>query len=220
LAALAQERWQRIGPTYGAGERFVERRVFAPWRARIWSLVRGSNVLEAAVGAGSNMPYYPSGVHVTAFDISPQRIDLARQRAQILGLDVDLHVMDARHLEFPAGAFDTAVATWVYCSVPDPVLALRELARVCRPGGQILLLEHVRIDAPVVGRLMDWFDPLAVRMGAGHINLRTVENVRLAGLEIERIESLAPGGLVKLIVARAPQGDTWPPCCIKLAETT
>jgi ubiquinone/menaquinone biosynthesis C-methylase UbiE len=150
------------------------------------------------------MPYYPPGVHVTAFDIDVARVERARQRAQMLGLDVDLRVMDAEQLEFRAGTFDTIVATWVFCSVPNPVPALRELARVCKPTGQILLLEHVRIDAPVVGRLMDWVDPLAVRMGAGHINRHTVENVRQAGLQTERIESLMRSGLVRLIVARVP----------------
>jgi phosphatidylethanolamine/phosphatidyl-N-methylethanolamine N-methyltransferase len=202
LEALTQDRWQRIAPTYGAVERFIERRVFAPWRARVWSLVRGNDVLEVAVGTGSNMPYYPTGVRITAFDISAARVDRARQRAAILGLEVDLRVMDAEHLEFPARAFDTVLATWVFCSVPNPVPALRELGRVCRPDGQILLLEHVRIDAPVMGRLMDWFDPLAVRMGAGHINRHTVEIVRQSGLEIERVEDVNHSGLVKLIVAR------------------
>jgi len=191
-------------------EGWVERRIFAPWRARIWSLVRGSNVLEAGVGTGANMLYYPRGVHVTAFDINPARVERARQRAQILGLDVDLQVMDAEHLDFPTGTFDTVVATWVFCSVPNPVPALRELARVVKPGGQILLLEHVRIDRPIIGRLMDWFDPLAVRMGAGHINRHTVENVRQGGLEIEPVENLTSNGLVKLIVARPPSAARVP----------
>lgn len=204
MEALAQERLQRIAPTYGAVERFIERRVFGPWRARIWSLVTGQRVLEVAVGTGSNMPYYPPGVHVTAFDISGARVERARQRAQLLGLDVDLRVMDAEHLELPSAAFDTVVATWVLCSVPNPLSALRELSRVCKPEGQVLLLEHVRIDGPIIGRLMDWFDPLAVRMGAGHINRRTVETVRQSGLAIERIETLAHRGLVKLILARVP----------------
>jgi len=198
------ERWQRIAPTYGTVERFIERRVFGPWRARIWSLVRGSSVLEVAVGMGSNMPYYPRGAHVTAFDINAARVERARQRAQILGLDVDLRVMDAEHLAFPAATFDTVLATWVFCSVPNPVPALRELGRVCKPDGQILLLEHVRIDTPVIGRLMDWLDPWAVRRGAGHINRHTVENVHQAGLEVERVHNLAVGGLVKLIEARVP----------------
>jgi phosphatidylethanolamine/phosphatidyl-N-methylethanolamine N-methyltransferase len=202
--ALTLERWQRIAPTYGAVERFIERRVFGPWRARVWSLVRGSNVLEVGAGTGPNMPYYPSGVQVTATDVSAPRIERARQRAQHLGLQVELRVMDAQQLDFPAATFDAAVATLVFCSVPDPVQGLRELRRVVKPGGQVLLLEHVRIDRPVVGRLMDWLNPLTVRLSGENFNRRTVENVRRAGLEIERAHDLAPAGLVKLIVARPP----------------
>jgi ubiquinone/menaquinone biosynthesis C-methylase UbiE len=185
-------------------ERLVERRVFGPWRARIWSLLRGQHVLEVGAGTGPNLPYYPPGVHVTAVDVSALRIERARQRAQRLGLQADLRVMDAQQLDFPAATFDAAVATLVFCSVPDPVAGLRELARVVKPGGQVLLLDHVRIDRPVVGRLMDWLNPLVARLTGENFNRRTVDNVRRAGLEIERVEDLVRSGLVKLIVARVP----------------
>jgi hypothetical protein len=77
---------------------------------------------------------------------------------------------------------------------------LRELGRVVKPEGCIVLLEHVRIDR--LGRLMDMLNPIVVRILGANINRRTVDNVRRAGLTIEREEDLAPTGLVKLIVAR------------------
>jgi ubiquinone/menaquinone biosynthesis C-methylase UbiE len=125
--------------------------------------------------------------------------------------------MDAQRLAFPDAAFDAALATFVFCSVPDPVLGLQELGRVVRPGGQILLLEHVRVNKPMIGKLMDLFDPFVVRLMGPHINRRTAENVKKAGLEIKRVEELAPGGLVKLMVARAKQGQTWEEKCKKEA---
>ncbi len=67
------------------------------------------------------------------------------------------------------------MATFVFCSVPDPVQGLRELGRVVRPGGQILLLEHVRVNRPVVEALMDWLNPLVVRLMGANINRHTVE---------------------------------------------
>jgi len=129
-------------------------------------------------------------------------LERARRRAQELDTEIDLCLMDAQRLAFPDGAFDAIVATFVFCSVPDPVLGLRELGRVVRPGGRVILLEHVRVNKPVIGRLMDLLDPLVVRLMGPHINRRTVENVKKAGLEIERVEELIPGGLFKLIVAR------------------
>jgi len=91
--------------------------------------------------------------------------------------------MDAQHLDYPGASFDAVVATFVFCSVPDPVAGLREARRVLRPGGQLLLLEHVRSENPVAGKLMDWLNPLVVRLAGANINRRTVENVRLAGFE-------------------------------------
>jgi len=90
---------------------------------------------------------------------------------------------------------------------PDAIQGLRELGRVVKPQGVILLLEHVRIDKPeIVGWAMDLFDPLMVRLMGSHINRRTEEKVRRAGLDIEGIESLTSIGLVKFIVARPPNG--------------
>lgn len=108
---------------------------------------------------------------------------------------------DVQALDFPAASFDTAIATFVFCSVPDPVLGLRELARVVRPGGQVLLLEHMRSAGPLAGALMDVLNPLVVRLMGANINRRTVENVRTAGLCIEHVEDLGWGGIFKLSAA-------------------
>ncbi len=194
-------RYNRIAPLYDFLETLAERR-YRNWRQRVWSLVEGPKVLEVGVGTGKNMPYYPPGVQVTGVDLSEKMLLRARRRAERMGLSVALLQMDAQVLDFPDDTFDSAVATFVFCSVPDPVQGLREMARVVRPGGRIVLLEHVRAEHPLLGRLMDLLDPLVARLMGPHINRETVENVRRAGLTLERVEDVGMGGIFKLIVAK------------------
>lgn len=195
-------RYNRIAPVYDLLEGFIERAAFGAWRRRLWEQVPRARILEVGVGTGKNMPYYPPRAGVTAVDLSERMLDRARRRAAELRLDVDLCQMDIEHLGFPDETFDIAVATFVFCSVPLPVAGLRELARVVRRDGEIWLLEHVRIDRPVVGAIMDALNPLVVRMMGANINRRTVENVRLAGLTLLEAADLR-GRLVKLIHARS-----------------
>jgi ubiquinone/menaquinone biosynthesis C-methylase UbiE len=198
-------RYNRIAPIYDLQEAALERFAFSRWREQIWSQIEGSRVLEVGVGTGKNLPYYPDNAQIVAIDLSDKMMAQATGRAQGLGVKANLSLVDAQRLAFAANLFDTAVATFVFCSVPDAVAGLREVGRVVKPGGKIILLEHVRVNAPVVGWLMDLVDPVVVRLMGPHINRVTTENVKQAGLEIEAIEELVAGGLVKIIVARVKQ---------------
>lgn len=198
-----QARYNRIAPIYDLMEAVIERLAFRRWRGQLWGQVDGRRVLDVGVGTGKNIPYHPTGARVTGVDISGRMLERAVERAQALSADIDLAIMDAERLGFPDATFDAAAGTFVFCSVPDPVKGLEELDRVLQPGGRVLLLEHVRVNLPVVGRLMDLFDPLIARFIGPHINRHTEENVINAGLTVERVEALAAGGLVKLILARS-----------------
>jgi ubiquinone/menaquinone biosynthesis C-methylase UbiE len=94
-------------------------------------------------------------------------------------------------------------ATFVFCSVPDPVIGLRELGRVCKPEGEIRLLEHMRARNDILGWLMDIANPMMVRVIGANMNRRTMENIEKAGLQIERVEDLSVQGIFKLIVAKS-----------------
>ncbi len=201
LTALTRARYNRLAPIYDRLETLMEALSFGRWREQLWGQVKGPKILEIGVGTGKNMPHYPPQAQVTAIDLSDRMVNRARARAQKLGLEVEVREMDAQRLDFPDDSFDAAVATFVFCSVPDPVLGLRELARVVRPGGQILLLEHVRAESPLLGRLMDWLNPLVVRVMGANINRQTGDNVRRAGLTLEQIDDLSGNGIVKLMVA-------------------
>ncbi len=198
--AQARGRYDRNARFYDLMESGMEGRRFTPWRKRLWAEVRGPRVLEMGMGTGKNFPYYPQDIQISAIDFSPKMLERARRRAERDGVEVDLSLMDAQHLEFPDDTFDSVVATFVFCSVPDPVQGLRELRRVVKPEGRVLLLEHVR-PGGVAGTAADVLNPLVVRMMGANINRCTVENVGRAGLEIERVENLWRD-IVKLIVAK------------------
>lgn len=205
-----RSRYDRIARYYDRMEVFAERR-FAPWRRGLWDEVAGPSVLEVGVGTGKNIPYYPLGAEVTAIDLSPRMLAFARSRAAEQAVSVDLREGDAEALPFLDGVFDDAVATFVFCSVPDPLRGLAELRRVLRPGGRLHLIEHVRASGRVAGALMDALNPLAVRFTGANFNRNTVENVERAGFTLEQVTALGMRGLVKRIVARAgavPPGGT------------
>jgi len=201
--AKTQARYDRIAPIYDLMEAVVERLAFKHWREKLWTHLEGGRVLEVGAGTGKNFRYHPGEAEVTAIDISESMLARAKERRQTSSADVDLTLMDAQRLGFADATFDSAVATFVFCSVPDPVWGLKEINRVVKPGGKVILLEHVRVDAPIVGPLMDLFDPLVVRLIGPHINRHTVANVRQADLTIQRVEELVAGGLVKLIFAQS-----------------
>lgn len=160
-------------------------------------------VLEIGVGTGKNLHYYDPAVtaELVGIDFSPGMLEKAKEKENSCRVPLTLLEMDAQRMTFPDASFDTVLATCVFCTVPDPVLGLQEARRVCKPGGKVLLLEHMRVDRPVIGTLMDVVNPLVVAMVGTHINRRTVENVRLAGLTIESVTKIH-GDLMKLIVAR------------------
>jgi ubiquinone/menaquinone biosynthesis C-methylase UbiE len=155
-------------------------------RRRVLGGARG-RVLEVGVGTGANLEHYPDGVELHGIDISAQMLRRARDRAERTGRSVTLEHADAEALPFADASFDTVTATCVFCSVGDPVRGLQEVGRVVKPEGRVLLLEHVRPENPVLGKLFDLLTPITRRLVGPEINRRTENNVRRAGLEIIQV---------------------------------
>jgi ubiquinone/menaquinone biosynthesis C-methylase UbiE len=195
-----QRRYDRLAFAYDILEAPFERFRFAGWRQRLRNGIKGPTVLEVGVGTGKNFPYYPSGVQIVGVDLSPRMLMRARRKASNRDLGVELREMDVQNLDFPDHSFDTVFATFVFCSVPDPADGLRELRRVCRPSGRLLLLEHMRPENFVLGLIFDILNPIVVRMMGANINRRTMDNIRSAGWTV-RIEENLSSDIVRWIEA-------------------
>jgi len=141
-------------------------------------------VLEVAMGTGKNLRYYPRGCRITAMDLSKEMLNVARKRAANLSMDVNFLLADAEALPFYDKSFDTVVSSLTTCTFPNPVAALREMARVCRRDGHILLLEHGRSDHEWIARWQDRrADRHAKQLGC-HWNREPLELARDAGLKV------------------------------------
>lgn len=178
------ERYTRRHRSYDLSAHVVDLFVGRAPRARLFASCTG-RLLEVGVGTGVNFRYYPSGVEAHAIDLTPAMVGVAQRRAFALGLTVAVQQMDVCALDYPDGYFDRVVASCVFCSVPDPVAGLRELRRVVRAGGEIRLLEHMRPDLPLLGRIFDGLDGLLYRWMGFHIARRTLENIAAAGLRVK-----------------------------------
>lgn len=196
VTVQTKKRYDRISAIYDLLDKLT---VSHQLREKAVSLARGS-VLEVGVGTGINLPLYSQDSTLTGIDLSSKMLQKARARAQALNIQVNLLQMDLQHLDFPDNNFDTVLATCVFCSVPDPVLGLQEVRRVCKRDGQVILLEHMRSEIPLLGLFMDILNPLAVRTIGNNINRWTLDNIKKAGLNIIRVENLK-ADIYKLVVA-------------------
>jgi len=164
-------------------------RVFLKPRRRTLARATG-RILEIGFGTGRNLPHYPAGVtRIEAIDPDADLDRYSRPRIAASPIAVDFHHLDAEHLPFASDQFDTIVCTLTLCSIPDVALALQEVRRVLKPGGQFLFLEHGLAPDPVVARWQHRLDPVQQRLGGGcHLTRDTLRLVRQAGLQVRDAE--------------------------------
>ncbi|WP_088006466.1 class I SAM-dependent methyltransferase [Indiicoccus explosivorum] len=152
-------------------------------------------VLDIGSGTGLNFPYYTEAVEsVDAIEPDPAMRGQSVERARDAPVPIRLHAARAEDLPFPDQSFDSVTAALVFCTIPYPSLALREIERVCRPGGEVLFWEHVRLDQPVLGKLQDILTPGWKRVADGcHLNRDTLSLIRESRLEIKEVEEYYSG---------------------------
>ena len=196
--------YDRMAGHYDRAIAPLERMFLARWRAEtLHELPPESRILEVGAGTGLNFPFYPHGAHGVASEFSCEMLKLASGKNR--PANVHLVQTSAEQLPFPADSFDAAFATLVFCSLPSPQSAFTELRRVVRPGGHIVLLEHVRPNG-LLGYFFDALSVLTVALFDDHFNRRTAQEAERAGLQLLRIERRMLG-IVNLMVCRVEKSD-------------
>jgi ubiquinone/menaquinone biosynthesis C-methylase UbiE len=170
---------------------------------RTWACSRATGTtLEVAIGTGLNLPLYPPEVRLVGLDLTPEMLALARSRAADLAMPVTLCESDAQALPFCDGTFDTVLCTYSMCSVPDERHAVLEMKRVLKPGGRLILVDHVRSSVTLfywVQRLLE----LAPSRGERELTRRPITHVRDAGFVIDETDRFR-AGMIERLVARKP----------------
>jgi ubiquinone/menaquinone biosynthesis C-methylase UbiE/predicted ester cyclase len=200
------ERIRRIfdkqAPKYDKSMSRFERLLFAGNREWVCERAEGE-ILELAAGTARNLPFYSADVKVTGVELSPEMANLGRRRAEDLGREIDMQVGDAEALPFPDDSFDSVVCTYGLCTIPDDAAAISEAKRVLRPGGRILLAEHVRSPNPIVRTIQRLLEPFARRFGGDHLLREPLDHLAAEGFEVEELKRLK-AGWVELVAARKP----------------
>src|SRR5215216_824892 len=189
--------------TYDRSLGVVERVMLGQLRQAYGALLRGET-LEVGVGSGLNIPFYaPDVTRAVGVDLSEEMLRHAHERASRLDIPFALVQADAEALPFPHASFDTVAISLALCTIPDPVRALRELGRICRPGGRIVMLEHVRSTARPLAALQRTLSPMHERAIGCHLDRDTIDLTRSLGFSIDETRSRLFDS-VQLVVVRPP----------------
>jgi ubiquinone/menaquinone biosynthesis C-methylase UbiE len=195
--------------TYDRSVGKVEQLLLGRLRKSYGGLLNGG-ILEVGIGSGLNIPFYSAAVtRAVGVDLSREMLRHAHQRAAHLGIPFALVQADAEALPFPDATFDTVAISLALCTIPDPGRALRELDRVCHPGGRIVMLEHVRSTARPLAALQSLLSPLNERAIGCHLDRDTINLARSLGFSIDDAQSRLFDS-VQLVVARPPASAVLP----------
>ena len=187
---IIKHRYNRISSVFNAMDKLTPKKL----RKEFIQLAQGE-VLEIGIGTGVNLEFYPEDVSVTGIDFSPKTLEKARKKADKLTQNINILEMDVERLDFADDSFDTVVATCVFCSVPNPIQGLKEVRRVTKPSGKIILLEHMRSGNEFIGKI-----PIGLHIVGANINRMTMDNIKKAGLELIHQELIMTSIVKKLIL--------------------
>ena len=194
--------WDKQAATYDKAMAVWDRKLFGD--SRQWACGQASGeVLEVAVGTGLNLPFYPDEATVTGLDLSEGMLELARARAGKLGRTPSLRQGTAHALPFGDASFDTVVCTFGLCAIPDLEAAVDEMVRVLRPGGRLILVDHVASSSRLARGVQWLLERITIPMGGEHFRRRPLLHVQARGLQIDQRERFKLGIVERLVARKA-----------------
>lgn len=186
--SATRQKWDKAAKHFDLMASKGGERRWEPFKKALFSNMDGK-ILFLALGTGLDIASFPPGKNITAIDISPAMLALARPRLAAYQGDIEALVMDVHNLEFADNSFDQVFTSCTFCSVPDPVAGLVSLKRVLKPGGELFMFEHTGSRYYPFKPMMDLMTMVSKRLGPD-MNRNTVENVRAAGFDIVEVNNL------------------------------
>jgi ubiquinone/menaquinone biosynthesis C-methylase UbiE len=200
-----KEKYNRIASFYDLHSKLAEKLWLTKWRKKFFAPLTGK-ILEIGIGTGKNIDYYNKKAEVIGIDFSEKMLEQAYIKLAKSGKkNITLKQMDAENLEFKDNTFDYVVTSCVFCSVPNPIKGLKEIKRVLRPSGKLIMIEHVLSKNPIIALIEHIHNPITKFFIGVNINRNTKQNRIKAGLKIVEDGSLALFDVFRLFIAE--KGD-------------
>ncbi|MDQ3962598.1 MAG: class I SAM-dependent methyltransferase [Actinomycetota bacterium] len=194
--------WAKLAPKYDKKIGFFETKVLGE-EHRAWACSQATgDTLEVAIGTGLNLPHYPLDVLLTGIDLSPEMLAIARDRATEFDRSVDLREADAQALPFPDASFDAVVCTYSLCNVPDDSIAIDEMKRVLKPGGRLILVDHIRSAVKPIFWIQKMWEFFSIRIDGDHQTRRPSLHVKAAGFDVQTRDRMRWGILERLVAVK------------------
>ena len=197
-----QNKWDKAASSFDLMSGNGEMKRWLPFKTQLFSHMQPGKILFASLGTGLDIPAFPPGMSITAIDISPEMLKRARPRTDAYPGEIKAELVDIHEMPYPEGHFDQVFTSCTFCSVPEPVVALRSLNRVLKPGGRLYMFEHTGSRYFPFKYMMDVMTIITRKIGP-ELNRATVDNVKAAGFEVTEVNNLFLD-VVKTITALKP----------------
>jgi len=197
-----QKKYNRNAIVYDLIEFPVEKVLYSKWRKKYFSNLIGK-VLDVGIGTGKNIDYYNNEAEVTGIDFSKKMLEKVKRKLKKSGRkNISLKLMDVENLKFRDNSFDYVITSSVFCSVPNPIEGLKEIKRVLKPNGKLIMVEHVLSKNKIIAFFENLFNPMVKFLTGVNINRNTRQNIEKSGMVVKKEKNLALIDIFRLFVAK------------------